>query len=163
MDPDPPLKPAASKLISIDLDDSLSAGPSPDTEHERKVAIYDLLAENVFEVHGGQGPYRLNLAIAGGRLVFDIHNSREEHCSTIGLALSPFRRILTDYFLICESYYKAIKTATPSQIETIDMARRGLHNEGSELLKERLKGKIEIDFDTARRLFTLLCALHWRG
>ncbi len=163
MDPDPPLKPAASKLISIDLDDSFSAGPSPDTEHERKVAIYDLLAENVFEVHGGQGPYRLNLAIAGGRLVFDIHNSREEHCSTIGLALSPFRRILKDYFLICESYYKAIKTATPSQIETIDMARRGLHNEGSELLKERLKGKIEIDFDTARRLFTLLCALHWRG
>src|SRR5918992_372917 len=163
MGPDPPLKPAASKLISIDLDDSLSAGPSPDTEHERKVAIYDLLAENVFEVHGGQGPYRLNLAIAGGRLVFDIHNSREEHCSTIGLALSPFRRILKDYFLICESYYKAIKTATPSQIETIDMARRGLHNEGSELLKERLKGKIEIDFDTARRLFTLLCALHWRG
>jgi uncharacterized protein (UPF0262 family) len=161
--PDPPATPAANRLFAIDLDDSLSWGPSPDTEHERKVAIYDLLAENLFQVHGGEGPYRLKLSIAGGRLVFEIHNSREEHCSTIGLALSPFRGILKDYFLICESYYKAIKTATPSQIETIDMARRGLHNEGSELLKERLKGKVEIDFDTARRLFTLLCALHWRG
>ena len=154
---------AANRLIAIDLDDSLSGGPSLDVEHERKVAIYDLLAENLFQVHGGEGPYRLRLSIAGGRLVFEIHNSREEHCSTIGLALSPFRGILKDYFLICESYYKAIKTATPSQIETIDMARRGLHNEGSELLKERLRGKVDIDFDTARRLFTLLCALHWRG
>jgi uncharacterized protein (UPF0262 family) len=161
--PGPSTTTAANRLISIDLDDSLGGGPSPDTEHERRVAIYDLLAENLFEVHGGQGPYRLRLSIAGGRLVFEIHNSREEHCSTIGLALSPFRGILKDYFLICESYYKAIKTATPSQIETIDMARRGLHNEGSELLKERLRGKVEIDFDTARRLFTLLCALHWRG
>jgi uncharacterized protein (UPF0262 family) len=158
--PDPT---AANRLIAIDLDDSLSGGPSLDVEHERRVAIYDLLAENLFQVHGGEGPYRLRLSIAGGRLVFEIHNSREEHCSTIGLALSPFRGILKDYFLICESYYKAIKTATPSQIETIDMARRGLHNEGSELLKERLRGKVEIDFDTARRLFTLLCALHWRG
>jgi uncharacterized protein (UPF0262 family) len=155
--------PAASKLIAIELDDSLSGGPSPDVDHERKVAIYDLLAENLFNVQGGEGPYHLKLSIAAGRLVFEIDNSREEHCSTIGLALSPFRRILKDYFLICESYYKAIKTATPSQIETIDMARRGLHNEGSELLKERLKGKVEVDFDTARRLFTLLCALHWRG
>jgi uncharacterized protein (UPF0262 family) len=160
---DPPATSPESKLIAIDLDDSLSGGPSPDSEHERKVAIYDLLAENLFNVHGGEGPYRLKLSIGGGRLVFQVHNSREEHCSTIGLALSPFRGVLKDYFLICESYYKAIKTATPSQIETIDMARRGLHNEASELLKERLKGKVEIDFDTARRLFTLLCALHWRG
>jgi uncharacterized protein (UPF0262 family) len=161
--PDPPATSAANRLFAIDLDDSLSSGLSADTEHERKVAIYDLLAENLFQVHGGEGPFRLRLSIAGGRLVFEIHNSREEHCSTIGLALSPFRGLLKDYFLICESYYKAIKTATPSQIETIDMARRGLHNEGSELLKERLKGKVDIDFDTARRLFTLLCALHWRG
>ena len=160
---DPRANSGSSKLISIDLDDSLSGGPSPDTEHERKVAIYDLLADNVFDVQGGQGPYRLKLSITGGRLLFEIHDSREEPCSTIGLALSPFRGILKDYFLICESYFKAIRTATPSQIETIDMARRGLHNEGSELLKERLKGKVQVDFDTARRLFTLLCALHWRG
>src|SRR5262245_387513 len=161
--PDPPATPAAPKLIAIDLDDSLSWSPSPDTEHERRVAIYDLLAENFFQFHGGEGPYRLKLSIAGGRLVFEIHNSREAHCSTIGLALSPFRGILKDYFLICESYYKAIKTATPSQIETIDMARRGLHNEGSELLKERLLGKVEVDQATSRRLFTLLCVLPLRG
>jgi uncharacterized protein (UPF0262 family) len=153
-----------NRLVSIDLDASLSGGPSPDAEHERNVAIYDLLAENSFAVEGKDaGPYRLHLTIADRRLVLDIHDAREERCGTIGLALSPFRRILKDYFLICESYYKAIKTATPSQIETIDMARRGLHNEGSELLKERLKGKVDIDFDTARRLFTLMCALHWRG
>lgn len=160
---DSPPNSGSNRLISIDLDDSLSGGPSPDTEHERKVAIYDLLADNIFDVHGGHGPFRVKLSINGGRLVFEIHDSREEHCSTIGLALSPFRGILKDYFLICESYFKAIRTATPSQIETIDMARRALHNEGSEILKERLTGKVEIDFDTARRLFTLLCALHWRG
>jgi uncharacterized protein (UPF0262 family) len=153
-----------NRLTSVDLEAGLSGGSSPDTEHERRVAIYDLLAENSFAVEGkDSGPYRLHLTIADGRLVFDIHDAREERCATIGLALSPFRRILKDYFLICESYYKAIRTATPSQIETIDMARRGLHNEGSELLKERLKGKVDIDFDTARRLFTLMCALHWRG
>ena len=160
---DSPPNSGSNRLISIDLDDSLSGGPSPETEHERKVAIYDLLADNLFEVHGGHGPFHLNLSIHGGKLVFEIHDSREEHCSTIGLALSPFRGLLKDYFLICESYFKAIRTATPSQIETIDMARRALHNEGSEILKERLTGKVEIDFDTARRLFTLLCALHWRG
>jgi uncharacterized protein (UPF0262 family) len=161
----PPSKPApANRLVSVNLDDSLASVASRDAEHERKVAIYDLIAENSFAVAGeDQGPYRLTLSIAEGRLVFDILNAREERCSLVGLSLSPFRRIIRDYFMICESYYKAIKTATPSQIETLDMARRGLHNEGSELLKERLKGKVEIDFDTARRIFTLVCALHWRG
>jgi uncharacterized protein (UPF0262 family) len=155
--------PATNRLASVNLDTSLSSVP-PDADHERKVAIYDLIAENSFVVLGAdEGPYDLNLSITEGRLVFDIHNARAERCGTLGLALSPFRRIVKDYFLICESYYKAIKTATPSQIETIDMARRALHNEGSDLLKERLKGKVEIDFDTARRIFTLVCALHWRG
>jgi uncharacterized protein (UPF0262 family) len=159
-----PSKPASTnRLASVNLDGSLSVA-SLDAEHERKVAIYDLIAENSFAVHGNnQGPYHLTLSIAEGRLIFNILNSREERCSTVGLSLSPFRRIVKDYFLICDSYYKAIRTSTPSQIETIDMARRGLHNEGSELLKERLKGKIEIDLDTARRIFTLVCVLHWRG
>jgi uncharacterized protein (UPF0262 family) len=160
-----PSEPAsANRLVSINLDDSLIGVASLDAEHERRVAIYDLIAENSFTVVGkDQGPYHLTLSIAESRLIFDIFSSREERCSTVGLSLSPFRRIIKDYFLICDSYYKAIKTATPSQIETIDMARRGLHNEGSELLKERLKGKVEMDFDTARRIFTLVCALHWRG
>ena len=110
-----------------------------------------------------QGPYRLKLSTADGRLIFDVLNETEERLTLIGLSMSPFRRIVKDYFMICESYYQAIRTATPSQIETIDMARRGLHNEGSELLRERLTGKVEVDFDTARRLFTLVCVLHWRG
>jgi uncharacterized protein (UPF0262 family) len=155
---------SANRLIAVDLDKSINAPFSADAEHERKVAIYDLLTENFFRVEGEQrGPYRLMLSIAEGRLLLEILDGTDERCSTIGLALSSFRRIVKDYFLICESYYKAIRTATPSQIETIDMARRSLHNEGSKLLKERLKGKVEIDFDTARRLFTLVCVLHWRG
>jgi uncharacterized protein (UPF0262 family) len=160
-----PREPAsANRLVSVNLDDRSIAVASLDAEHERKVAIYDLIADNSFAVIGeDQGPYHLALSIAESRLIFEIFNSREERCSTVGLSLSPFRRIIKDYFLICDSYYKAIKTATPSQIETIDMARRSLHNDGSELLKERLKGKVEMDFDTARRIFTLVCALHRRG
>ena len=153
-----------SRLISVDLDISLASVPSPDVEHERQVAIFDLLQENVFCVAGRKaGPYKLVLSIVEGRLVFNIADSNNEDCAVIGLALSPFRRIVKDYFMICESYFQAIRTATPSQIETIDMARRGLHNEGSEILRARLKDKIEVDFDTARRLFTLVCVLHWRG
>jgi uncharacterized protein (UPF0262 family) len=102
------------------------------------------------------------LSTAEGRLVFDVHSEHRQRVMTIGLSMSPFRRILKDYFMICESYYKAIRRASPNQIETIDMARRGLHNEGSEILKERLNGKVETDLDTARRLFTLMCVLHWR-
>jgi uncharacterized protein (UPF0262 family) len=153
-----------NRLIAVDLDSSIGPGPSPEAEHERRVAIYDLVEDNSFTLAAfPDGPYRLSLSAADGRLMFDVRNEREERLSLIGLSMSPFRRIVKDYFMICESYYEAIKTATPSQIETIDMARRGLHNEGSELLRERLNGKVDVDFDTARRLFTLVCVLHWRG
>jgi uncharacterized protein (UPF0262 family) len=153
-----------NRLLAVDLDASIGPGPSPEADHERRVAIYDLVEENSFTLIAfPDGPYRLNLSTADGRLMFDVRNEREERLTLIGLSMSPFRRIVKDYFLVCESYYEAIRTATPSQIETIDMARRGLHNEGSELLRERLNGKADIDFDTARRLFTLVCVLHWRG
>jgi uncharacterized protein (UPF0262 family) len=152
------------RLIAVDLDESLRGIPSADVEHERKVAIYDLLEDNAFEVIGHQrGPYRLKLSILDKRLVFDIEDCDGSQCAIIGLALAPFRRIVKDYFLICESYYQAIRTAPRSQIETIDMARRGLHNEGSDVLRKRLAGKIDVDNDTARRLFTLVCVLYWRG
>lgn len=155
---------ADARLIAIELDRTLASVPSPDVEHERQIAIFDLLQDNLFRVVGkASGPYKLILSIVEGRLVFDISDADGHPCTAIGLALSPFRRIVKDYFMICESYFQAIKTATPSQIETIDMARRGLHNEGSEILKARLNDKIELDFDTARRLFTLVCVLHWRG
>lgn len=153
-----------NRLVAVDLDGSIGPGPSPEAEHERRVAIYDLVEDNAFTLAAHpEGPYRLQLSTADGRLMFDVLNQASDRLSLIGLSMSPFRRIVKDYFMICESYYAAIRTATPSQIETIDMARRGLHNEGSELLRERLAGKVEIDFDTARRLFTLVCVLHWRG
>lgn len=153
-----------NKLIAVELDTSIGPGTSPEAEHERRVAIYDIIEENSFTLIAmPQGPYRLNLSTADGRLIFDILNAKEERLSMIGLSMAPFRRIVKDYYMICESYHQAIRTATPSQIETIDMARRGLHNEGSELLRERLQGKVEVDFNTARRLFTLVCVLHWRG
>lgn len=153
-----------NRLIAVDLDASIGPGPSPEAEHERRVAIYDLLEENSFGLlNGKEGPYRLQLSTQDGRLLFEIYSEGEEALAIIGLSMSPFRVIVKDYFQICESYYEAIRHSTPSQIETIDMARRGLHNEGSEILKERLNGKVDIDFDTARRLFTLVCVLHWRG
>ncbi|MGE0241214.1 MAG: UPF0262 family protein [Parvibaculaceae bacterium] len=153
-----------NRLSAVELDDSIGSGLSPDADHERRVAIYDLIEDNSFTVIGHQGgPYRLQLSAADNRVIFDILSESEERVSMIGLSLSPFRRIVKDYFMICESYFKAIRTATPSQIETIDMARRGLHNEGSDLLRERLVGKVELDQATSRRLFTLLCVLHWRG
>ena len=157
-------QPKNNRLIAVDLDASIGPGPSAEAEHERRVAIYDLLEENSFQLSNGmEGPYRLQLSTLDGRLMFEIFNDREEKISIIGLSMSPFRAIVKDYFIICESYYQAIKLSTPSQIETIDMARRGLHNDGSEILMERLSGKVDIDFDTARRLFTLVCVLHWRG
>ena len=140
------------------------SGTKRDVEHERAIAIYDLIEENLFEPSGDDGgPYKLRIALAENRLVLDV--AREDGSPVIVhmLSLTPFRRVVKDYFLICESYYSAIKTESPSRIEAIDMGRRGLHNEGSELLVERLKDKINIDFDTARRLFTLICALHWKG
>ncbi len=153
-----------NRLAAVELHASLGSGPSPEAEHERKVAIYDLIEDNSFSLSGQDaGPYRLQLSTAEGRLIFDIFTEGGDRLTMIGLSMSPFRRIVKDYFMICESYYSAIRNATPSQIETIDMARRGLHNEGSDILRERLAGKVDVDHDTARRLFTLVCVLHWRG
>jgi len=151
-------------LAAVRLDpDSLGAA-SADAEHERRVAIYDLLEENSFRPRDSErGPYELDLSLADRRLVMDISREGGDRLHAFVLSLSPFRGVIKDYFMICESYYEAIRTAAPSRIEAIDMGRRGLHNEGSELLQERLQGKIEVDFDTARRLFTLICALSHRG
>jgi uncharacterized protein (UPF0262 family) len=157
--------PANHRLIGIDLDERSVVRRNADIEHEQRVAIFDLLEQNVFSPAGAsenQGPFQLMLAIEDNRLVFDIRGEDAVALGKIILALSPFRRIVKDYFEICDSYYQAIKRSSPAQIETIDMARRGVHNEGSELLRERLKGKIDCDFDTARRLFTLICVLHIR-
>jgi uncharacterized protein (UPF0262 family) len=153
-----------SKLVDVELDESIGRS-TPDVEHERAVAIFDLIEENSFQPvnDDGAGPYRLKLSLAESRLVFAV--SREDGAPVVThiLSLTPFRRIVKDYYMICESYYEAIRSSTPSQIEAIDMGRRGLHNEGSHTLLDRLAGKIDIDFDTARRVFTLICVLHWRG
>ena len=155
---------SSQRIVDITLDETSVVRRSPDVEHERAVAIYDLLEENVFAPVGDySGPYKLHLGISENRLLFDIRSEGEEALGTVVLPLSPFRRIVKDYFTVCESYFQAIKSASPSRIEAIDMGRRGLHNEGSDLLRSRLDGKIEIDFDTARRLFTLICVLHIRG
>lgn len=153
-----------ARLIDVELDDSIGRS-TPDVEHERAVAIFDLIEENSFHPVQDEtgGPYRLRLSLAEQRLVFAIARESGEEVVTHILSLTPLRRIIKDYYMICESYYEAIRSSTPSQIEAIDMGRRGLHNEGSQTLKERLAGKIEMDFDTARRLFTLVCVLHWRG
>ena len=151
-------------IAEITLDEASVVRRSPDVEHERAVAIYDLLEENSFTPVGDyRGPYHLHLALQENRLLFEIRSEAQDHLGTVTLPLSPFRRIVKDYFAVCETYFEAIKTASPSKIEAIDMGRRGLHNEGSELLRERLDGKILLDFDTARRLFTLICVLHVRG
>lgn len=161
---DPPHEANLFKIAAITLDEATVVRRSPDIEHERKIAIYDLIEDNCFTPIGSPGgPYHLHLAIEENRLVFDIRLMDGAAHGKLVLSLTPFRRIVKDYFLICESYYKAIQSATPSQIEAVDMGRRGLHNEGSTLLIDRLTGKIEIDFDTARRLFTLVCVLHIRG
>ncbi|MBZ8135116.1 UPF0262 family protein [Afifella sp. IM 167] len=152
-----------NRLIAVDLDDSIGRGP-PDIEHERAVAIFDLIDENSFTPTGGhEGPFRLKLSLAERRLILEVRREDGKEVMTHILSLSPFRKIVKDYFVICESYYEAIKMGSPSRIEAIDMGRRGVHDEGSRLLQERLAGKIEVDFDTARRLFTLVCVLHWRG
>jgi uncharacterized protein (UPF0262 family) len=157
----PVLNPAMTdRLIAVEIDASIGRSASPEAEHDRKAAIYDLLEDNSFTLANGvPGPYHLILANLENRLVFDVRNEAQHNIVAFGLSMSPFRRIVKDYFEICNSYYDAIRTANPGQIETIDMARRGLHNEGSEILRERLKGKAEMDLDTARRLFTLVCAL----
>jgi uncharacterized protein (UPF0262 family) len=150
----------ARRIIDIVLDEESVARRSPEVEHERAVALFDLIEENDFALVGTPGPYRLRIGIFEQRLVFDVRDEGDTKLRDIVLSLTPFRKVVKDYFLVCESYYAAIKKLSPSQIEALDMGRRGLHNEGSELLRERLDGKIEIDLGTARRLFTLICALH---
>jgi uncharacterized protein (UPF0262 family) len=154
----------AHRLVGVTLDEKSIGRSGPDIEHERAVAIYDLLEQNTFApVGGGDGPFALHLSITGNRLAFDIRRANGERVVAHLLSLSPLRRLVKDYFTICDSYYAAIRTATPDRIEAIDMGRRSLHDEGSRLLMERLQKKVELDFDTARRLFTLICVLHWKG
>ncbi len=154
----------SGRLTAVTLDESSIGRSSHDVEHERAVAIYDLLADNTFKPVGQDGgPYTLQLGIRGNRLVFDIRLTDGTPVIAHMLSLAPFRRIVKDYFVVCDSYYAAIRTATPDRIEALDMGRRGLHDEGSHIVMERLKRKIELDFDTARRLFTLITVLHWKG
>ena len=151
------------RLSDVVLDDTIGRS-TPDVEHERAVAIFDLIEENSFTPVGHEGgPYLLNLSLVDQKLVFDIRMEDGGVVATHILSLTPFRRIVKDYFMICDSYYQAIRTATPDKIEAIDMGRRGIHDEGSRTLQERLKGKVRVDFETARRLFTLISVLHWKG
>ncbi len=153
-----------SRLVAVTLDENSIGRSSPDIEHERAVAIYDLIEENSFRPGDDQsGPYALHLSMADNRLVFDIKLADGTPVVAHLLSLTPLRKIVKDYFLVCDSYYQAIRSATPDRIEAIDMGRRSLHDEGSRILMERLEAKVAIDFDTARRLFTLICVLHWKG
>jgi uncharacterized protein (UPF0262 family) len=159
-----PRKQPDGRLTAITLDEASIGRSNRDVEHERAVAIYDLIAENTFKPSGHEGgPYALQLGISGNRLVFDIRATDGTPVIAHMLSLAPFRRIVKDYFTVCDSYYAAIRTATPDRIEALDMGRRALHDEGSHIVMERLKRKVEVDFDTARRLFTLITVLHWKG
>jgi len=154
----------AKRLVAVTLDEASIGRSGSDIEHERAVAIYDLIEENCFAPNDDDnGPYALNLGIAENRLVFDIRTADGAPVMVHLLSLTPFRRIVKDYFTVCDSYYDAIRTATPDRIEALDMGRRALHDEGSRILQERLRRKVKIDFNTARRLFTLICVLHWKG
>jgi uncharacterized protein (UPF0262 family) len=159
-----PADSAKQHLVAVTLDEGSIGRSNPDVEHERAVAIYDLLEDNMFHPvdHEG-GPYALHLSLTESRLVFDIRLADGTPIVAHYLSVTPLRRIVKDYFMVCDSYYQAIRTATPSQIEAIDMGRRSLHDEGSRILMERLRKKVRVDFDTARRLFTLVCVLHWKG
>lgn len=154
-----------AKLIAVTLDEASIGRADPKVDHERQVAIFDILENNTFQLRSGahSGPFRLHLSIDDDRLVFQIEDEDEQELAKHSMSLVPFRRILRDYFLILESYYKAVSDGQPGKIEAIDMGRRGLHDEGSQLLNERLGEEIVIDFATARRLFTLLAALHWKA
>ncbi len=152
------------RLIAITLDENSVGTTNPNVEHEREVAIFDILDGNSFALDGrDDGPYKLHLAILEDRLSLAVGNDQSDIIVTHLLSLTPLKRIMKDYFMVCDSYYEAIKSAPPSRIQAIDMGRRGLHDEGSRILVDRLTGKIAVDFDTARRLFTLICALHWKG
>jgi uncharacterized protein (UPF0262 family) len=152
------------RIIGVELDERTVIWRNADVEQERRVAIFDLLEGNMFRPVelGGAGPWRLTLRVEDGRLAMDLAEENGSAQGTVVLGLAPFRRVVREYFAICDSYYKAIRNSSPSAIETIDMARRGVHNSAAELLMERLDGKVETDFDTARRLFTLICVLHIR-
>ncbi len=158
-----------SRICHIEIDDRGLPAPTAEVEQERKVAIFDLLEDNSFALPPKvgetpqEGPFRLGLSIREKRLVFDIQSEGEEKVAEFHLSLGPFRQVVKDYFQICESYFDAVKRLPPSQIEAIDMARRGIHNEGARVLQERLEGKADLDIDTARRLFTLICVLHFGG
>ena len=156
------------RIIHIELDEATILWRNADIEQERRIAIFDLIEENTFKPQraweaGHQGPYRIKLAVEEGRLALEVSDENGQVLELLVLGLGRFRRPIRDYFAICDSYYQAIRKATASEIETIDMARRGIHNDAAEVLKERLEGKIEVDFDTARRLFTLICVLHIKG
>lgn len=159
---------ADPRIIDITLDERTIVWRNADIEQERRIAILDLLERNHFRperafARGHTGPYKVGLRTEDGRLGIDVHDAQDEHHETIVLGLASFRRPIKDYFAICDSYYQALRQNTPQQIETVDMARRGVHNDAATLLKDRLEGKIDVDFDTARRLFTLICVLHIRG
>ena len=157
--------PKTDRIVAVTLDPNTITSINPDEVHEWRIAIYDLVEENLFAPEGadGSGPFTLHLGITANRLMFDIRKEDGTPVVTHLLSLSPFRRIVKDYFMICDSYYQAIRTATPDKIEAIDMGRRGIHDEGSRTLQERLKGKVRVDFETSRRLFTLITVLHWKG
>ncbi|QOL79540.1 UPF0262 family protein [Pseudooceanicola spongiae] len=158
-----------SRITHIELDDRNLPAPTPEIEQERRVAIFDLMEENSFSLPkrddrvAPDGPYKVGLSIREKRLVFDIRTEAGDEAAQFLLSLGPFRQVVKDYFAICKSYFDAVKNLPPSQIETIDMARRGIHDEGARILVERLEGKAIVDHDTARRLFTLVCVLHFGG
>lgn len=168
-----PLSPAAGgaggyRIAQVTLDEATILWRNADVEQERRVAIYDLIEENLFKPvrsveRGAHGPYHLHLSVTDGRLAMDIADTGGQLLETLLIGMARFRRPIREYFAICDSYYQAIRKATPAEIETIDMARRGIHNGAAELLLERLGGKVETDFATARRLFTLICVLHIKG
>ena len=155
---------STTRLVDVQLDEASIAPRGPDVEHERRIAIFDLLEQNHFAPDGAAGgPFVLKLGVQENRLVFHIAHETGETHATHMLSLTPLKRVIRDYFVVCDTYYQAIRSASPSQIEAIDMGRRGLHDEGSLILQDSIKRKVAIDFDTARRLFTLICVLHWKG
>jgi uncharacterized protein (UPF0262 family) len=153
-----------NRLVAVTLDENSIGRSNPDIEHERTTAIYDLIEDNSFAPIGhSSGPFALHISLQDNRLVLDIRRANGKPVIAHILSLTPFKRIVKDYYMICDSYYQAIRSATPARIEAIDMGRRGLHDEGSRILQEAIARKVKVDFDTARRLFTLVCVLHWRG
>jgi uncharacterized protein (UPF0262 family) len=152
------------RLVAVILDEASIGRGNPDQEHERAIAIYDILEENSFALPNYDGgPYSLRISLIEKKLCLEVSAQEGAHLVSHHLSLTPFRKIIRDYEMICDSYYQAIRSASPTQIEAIDMGRRGLHNEAAEILRQRLDGKLDVDFDTARRLFTLIFALHWKG